>query len=146
MKYCKPTPVKPTVMTRRFVDIRRLTPEMAALFWCVVGVLVGSLLYGGSYLLGSAVAADRAADVKDAPLQTGTAVVEVKNMLYAQRLTTADKVRVKFGFRIHGHLVSQTQYDDDRSAHTHVGDHVDVQYRVGKNGDIYLEDWQPPHP
>ena len=80
-------------------------------------------------------------DVKDAPLRTGTALV-------AEMRSVPDKrgFIIKLTLRINGHDIGSNAANDERLIWTKVGDTVPVQYRMGKSGTIYIENWQaPPH-
>ena len=80
-------------------------------------------------------------DLKNAPLQTGTAPV-------MQMRSVPDKrgFSVNLTFRVNGQDVSSNAANDERLIWTKVGDTVPVTYRVGRSGTIYIENWQaPPH-
>jgi hypothetical protein len=126
-----------------------LEPQKAIFFWAMMGLLFFVLLFGGCAMLvysqHKAVAVSEAADTKDAPLQTATAVVEskrpwggnTKNPIYA-------------GYVLNAHIDGRAAFTpavlDERTYGVRIGDSIQVKYRVGKSGKIYIEGWQPaPH-
>jgi hypothetical protein len=142
MKYRKPVPVRQAAPPRRFVDMRRLSPQMVVLYYFVIGMLIAVTLFGGSIFLWNRVAAWRDADVRDMPTQYGTATVETKRYWYSRY--HPNRIRAEIGFRIRGHLALTYTADSARYTAIHVGNHVDVEFRVGRSGDIYIDDWQAP--
>jgi hypothetical protein len=117
---------------------------MIVLFYSVVGLMIGVVALGGSYLLWHQMETRRVAEIEDAPLQSGVATVET--MRGSVSRAALNHARVQLGFRINGRLALADTTDETRYAYVHIGDRMQVQYRVGKSGEIYIEDWQPaPH-
>lgn len=86
-------------------------------------------------------------DAADSPLQSGTAIVKT-----VTQVNRRQGFRVSLTFRINGRmaetsvLTNTNMREDERFIWTHVGDTVPVTYRVGKSGEVYIDNWQaPPH-
>jgi hypothetical protein len=143
MKYRKPIPASPPLPAqRRFLDTSRLSPGKAALVYITLGLVIGIILFGGSFLLWREVAADRLADVQDAQTQFGVATVAYKQGSFSR--TGLNHMRAQIGLRINGHVATTETEDEWRFTGVHLGDRVSVQYRVGKSGDITIDSWQDP--
>ena len=145
MKYSNPAPVDHISPIRRFKMELTLDPQKAILFWCLPGLLILSLLFGGYFFWTMRASASRAADLQDAPLQTAIAAVQKKTPWDRSSKLNPANSGVVLTVNIAGKLATTPDIPDERTFGIRVGDSVQVKYRVGKSNKIYIEEWQPQH-
>jgi hypothetical protein len=146
MKHNSSTSVTNLPPLRRFMLTLQLDPAKATIFYCIMGVVLFVALVGGAYALVSRGQALQAADIGTAPLQTGTAVVVGRTPWSVGGGKMPNNSGLLLNVSIDGRQSTTPQNIDERTFRMKVGDKIRVNFRIGKSGAIYIEDWQPlPH-
>jgi hypothetical protein len=126
---------------RRFFVTLHLDPIKMAMFYVTMGVLFFSVMFGALYYAVSRQMDYQAIDTKDAPMRTATVVVQGKSPWVGNSKTAISGVTLEV--TINNKRVSTPTIVDERTFSIRIGDRIQVNYRVGKSGAVYIEEWKP---